>query len=167
MKFPALTDRCVCCGVPYYGLARYPFCDRCFSGRCRVCAARVRETILRPYNEPYNHPGRPRGAIGRPRGPLMPCGWGCSGEFTEHQMRAHFTTCPKRPVTSDGVAVQNKVLTKLKAKRGHPPGRRMPCGWGCGAHLTASEMRRHFTECRNRPAVRNLLRRHMSETPAP
>ena len=42
--------------------------------------------------------------------------------LTEHQMRAHFTICPKRPVPSDGVAEQKKVAKKSKAKRGHPPG---------------------------------------------
>jgi len=27
---------------------------------------------------------------------------------------------------------------------------RMPCGWGCGGALTASEMRTHFSTCRKR-----------------
>lgn len=27
----------------------------------------------------------------------------------------------------------------------------MPCGWGCGAELTAREMRKHFTECPLKP----------------
>ncbi len=27
----------------------------------------------------------------------------------------------------------------------------MPCGWKCGARLTCSEMRKHFTGCPNRP----------------
>jgi hypothetical protein len=27
----------------------------------------------------------------------------------------------------------------------------MPCGWGCGAQLTARLMRGHFTDCSNRP----------------
>jgi hypothetical protein len=27
----------------------------------------------------------------------------------------------------------------------------MPCGWKCGAELTAVEMREHFTNCPNRP----------------
>jgi hypothetical protein len=30
---------------------------------------------------------------------------------------------------------------------GRPPGKKMPCGWGCGAELTASEIRGHFTSC--------------------
>jgi hypothetical protein len=34
---------------------------------------------------------------------------------------------------------------------GRPPGPTMPCGWGCGAKLTATEMRPHFTECPKRP----------------
>lgn len=34
---------------------------------------------------------------------------------------------------------------------GRPSGPRMPCGWRCGAKLTASEMRRHFTDCPKRP----------------
>jgi hypothetical protein len=27
----------------------------------------------------------------------------------------------------------------------------MPCGWRCGAKLTAREMREHFTTCPKRP----------------
>ena len=54
----------MCCDVPYDGFARYPFCDRCFSGRCRRCASRVRESILSPFH-----------LIGRPRDPQMACGW--------------------------------------------------------------------------------------------
>ena len=27
---------------------------------------------------------------------------------------------------------------------------RMPCGWGCGANLTSTEMRGHFKRCPNR-----------------
>lgn len=27
----------------------------------------------------------------------------------------------------------------------------MPCGWGCGKSLTASEMSEHFTSCPSRP----------------
>jgi hypothetical protein len=42
------------------------------------------------------HPG------GRPRGPEMPCGWGCGANLTATQMREHFTTCPKRPQTPKG-----------------------------------------------------------------
>jgi len=37
---------------------------------------------------------------------------------------------------------------------GRSPGPRMPCGWDCGAKLTTSQMRRHFTECPLRPTVR-------------
>ncbi len=127
VKFYASTDRCVCCDVPYDGFARYPFCDRCFSGRCRRCVSRVRESILSPFH-----------LIGRPRGPQMACGWGCGACLTEHQMRTHFTICPKRPAISDhvrrasphraaGSGQTNKRLRRSKAKRAPPPGRRMPC----------------------------------------
>jgi hypothetical protein len=34
---------------------------------------------------------------GRPRGPLMPCGWKCGAKLTASEIREHFTTCPKRP----------------------------------------------------------------------
>lgn len=37
---------------------------------------------------------------------------------------------------------------------GRPPGITMPCGWGCGAHLTARQMRGHFTGCANRPELK-------------
>ena len=102
--------------------------------------------------------------IGRPRGPQMPCGWGCGAKLTGIQMRAHFTICPNRPAISDGVLQpaalvvadrglpdQNEPERRPGAKRGRPPGRRMPCGWLCGAELTASQMRTHFTRCSRRP----------------
>ena len=34
---------------------------------------------------------------------------------------------------------------------GRPRGTEMPCGWGCGARLTAREIRKHFTICPNKP----------------
>ncbi len=34
---------------------------------------------------------------------------------------------------------------------GRPSSPRMPCGWGCGAKLSATEMRGHFTRCPKRP----------------
>ena len=37
---------------------------------------------------------------------------------------------------------------------GRKPGPRMPCGWGCGAQLTAVEIREHFTSCPCRPSPR-------------
>ncbi len=36
---------------------------------------------------------------------------------------------------------------------GRPKGVTMPCGWGCGASLTAAAMRAHFTACAKRPAA--------------
>jgi hypothetical protein len=34
---------------------------------------------------------------------------------------------------------------------GRPRGVTMPCGWGCGANLTAREARPHFAKCPKRP----------------
>ena len=34
---------------------------------------------------------------------------------------------------------------------GRPRGVEMSCSWGCGARLTAAEMRAHFTRCPRRP----------------
>lgn len=31
------------------------------------------------------------------------------------------------------------------------PGVTMPCGWKCGARLTATQMRQHFTDCPKKP----------------
>jgi hypothetical protein len=43
----------------------------------------------------------------------------------------------------------------VKAKPKHPGGRprgvTMPCGWRCGAKLTARDIRAHFTACPKRP----------------
>lgn len=40
---------------------------------------------------------------------------------------------------------------------GRPKGITMPCGWGCGAALTASEMRKHFTDCAQKPPASKSL----------
>jgi hypothetical protein len=47
---------------------------------------------------------------GRPRGPRMKCGWGCGAQLTGRYMRAHFTTCPKRPEASDDVERRRGIL---------------------------------------------------------
>lgn len=39
---------------------------------------------------------------------------------------------------------------EAKSQGGRPRGKTMPCGWGCGASLSAREMRGHFTTCPNR-----------------
>ncbi len=73
----------------------------------------------------------------------MPCGWKCGAAFTGHEMRAHFSRCPKRAgVSSDA---------ERRSRRGRPVGHRMPCGWGCGLRVSASEMRTRFTDCLKRP----------------
>lgn len=175
MKKPSLsTGICICCGGVYYTAGpttRFPFCNRCFAGRCCKCAKAVRDAISRPVSKVN--------AGGRPPGPRMPCGWGCGAELTGQEMRPHFTRCPKWPTVSDlkrrrwPLEPTGLVLTQdqcgsaspntgyqgqkraqpneVKVKRGRPPGRRMACGWRCGTQLTASDMRKHFTECPKRP----------------
>jgi hypothetical protein len=41
---------------------------------------------------------------------------------------------------------------------GRSPGPRMRCGWECGAKLTTSEMRGHFTKCSMRPKILESIR---------
>ena len=41
---------------------------------------------------------------------------------------------------------------------GRPRGPRMPCGWNCGARLTAGELRKHFAGCPLRPIVQHASR---------
>lgn len=59
-------------------------------------------------------------------------------------------------VSSKSLKEQNARQAERRAKHagGRPPGVAMPCGWGCGKSLTASEMREHFTTCPSRPADR-------------
>ena len=114
-----------------------PFCQRCMSGRCRKCWSWVR--VRKSESDPTFN------LIGRPRGPQMPCGWGCGAKLGEHQMRAHFTKCPKRPLAI------SHVVRASRGKRGRSPGVRMLCGWRCRARLTASQMLTHFTNCPRRP----------------
>lgn len=53
--------------------------------------------------------------------------------------------------------MKRPVAKRRGPPKGHPPwgtrprGVEMPCGWGCGANLTAREMRNHFTTCPNKP----------------
>jgi hypothetical protein len=101
-------------------------------------------------NHAHHRRKSPKVKRGRPPRPLMKCGWGCGAQLTGRQMRAHFLICPKRPAACDHVDRRGR---NLNAKRGRPPGRRMLCGWRCGALLTASQMRIHFTKCSGRPWV--------------
>jgi hypothetical protein len=43
------------------------------------------------------------------------------------------------------------AASKTKHPGGRPAGPAMPCGWGCGANLTAVQIREHFTNCPRRP----------------
>lgn len=45
---------------------------------------------------------------------------------------------------------ESNMSAEPKKKGGRPPGRTMPCGWGCGATFTSVGMRKHFAECPNR-----------------
>jgi len=62
----------------------------------------------------------------------------------------------RRPSTSGGERGV-KPPTKRGAPKGHPGwggrprGVTMPCGWKCGAELTAALIRTHFKTCPKRP----------------
>ena len=58
------------------------------------------------------------------------------------------------PSVQEQINRHNQAIRDLKHAGGRPPGVAMPCGWGCGKSLTASEMREHFTTCPSRPAER-------------
>ena len=111
----------MCCDVPYDGFARYPFCDRCFSGRCRRCASRVRESILSPFH-----------LIGRPRGPQMACGWGCGACLTEHQMRTHLRSARKGPRARTMCAEPRRIGLRAVGRRTRD----------CGAQKQSADVRR-------------------------
>lgn len=46
---------------------------------------------------------------------------------------------------------QRRAAEQIHNRGGRPNGPTMPCGWRCGARLTATEMRPHFTDCPRRP----------------
>ena len=51
---------------------------------------------------------------------------------------------------------------------GRPRGVTMPCGWGCGKRLTASEIRAHFTSCpKNAWRRDNVLMRARAQAAPP
>ena len=135
-----LATVCLCCGgdvdtTHHVDRPPIPFCRRCGSGKCKKCWSWVRARRFE-QDPSFN-------LIGRPRGPRMPCGWKCGAAFTGHEMRAHFSRCPKRAAVSSDA--------ERRSRRGRPLGHRMPCGRGCGLRLSASEMRTHFTACLKRP----------------
>jgi hypothetical protein len=69
------------------------------------------------------------------------------------EVRRPMSVVPPRPGALSGMA---RRLTRREARRmaalrkthgagsGRPPGPKMPCGWKCGAKLTAAEMHGHF-----------------------
>ena len=131
----------MCCGADRQFKRRaLPFCTWCMSGSCRRCRSWVRVRISEVYPKAIN-------LIGRSRGPLMPCGWGCGAKLTNGQMRRHFTICPRRPTIQKTI----RRLPRKPNRGGRPQGPRMPCGWRCRAKLTATTMRRHFAQCPRRP----------------
>jgi len=44
-------------------------------------------------------------------------------------------------------------MSRARKTFGARKGPAMPCGWGCGALLSAREMRQHFARCPMRPGV--------------
>src|ERR1051326_8522191 len=139
---------CTCCGAHRHSIQHtdFPYCGRCFQGKCRKCARGIRVMIWRQHPELVN-------LIGRSPGPRMACGWQCGASVTASEMRSHFTDCPSRPTA---YATNSPSPTK-NDRGGRPAGARMPCGWMCGAHLTATEMRAHFARCRRRPKISGFV----------
>jgi hypothetical protein len=43
------------------------------------------------------------------------------------------------------------MAEKAPTRRGPKDGVTMPCGWGCGALLRATDVRRHWQDCPRRP----------------
>ena len=172
---PPNSGYCDCCLEriqPRRGkYADLPFCSRCMSGECRDCRVLKRvDKHLRNLELQEQANRRVARFVGRPQGPWMPCGWQCGAKLTNHGVRAHFAKCPKRPTaaesywtirqqaetnaggpSSKGMLTATAVENKPKPTRGRPSGPRMPCGWGCGASLRASDLRTHFVSCRKRP----------------
>ncbi|HLJ13619.1 MAG TPA: hypothetical protein VKV15_03925 [Bryobacteraceae bacterium] len=61
--------------------------------------------------KPKRGPGAPTGHPGwggRPRGITMPCGW-CGKALTASEMRAHFTSCAKRPEEAEAGSPKNSA----------------------------------------------------------
>ncbi len=57
-------------------------------------------------------------------------------EASLRDKRAHFASCPNRPAAVDlasSSVAASAMRHQLRGNRGGPPGRRLPCGWACGA----------------------------------
>jgi hypothetical protein len=50
-----------------------------------------------------------------------------------------------------------QVSSNHTKKSNSRPKLTMPCGWGCGAHLGAREIRYHFTDCPKRPTLQIVI----------
>jgi hypothetical protein len=139
---------CVCCGALYYGPVgtMHPFCDSMlFRPVSTVQEARSggdSRTGLRSRRTAANAEDAMR--------------WGCGDSLTGHQMRAHFTRCPNRPIELPKVNYLDRRRRNWKVKPRRPPGLRMLCGWRCDARLTARGIRAHFNNCTRRQWVRGL-----------
>ena len=90
----------------------------------------------------------------------MPVCW-CCGEDVDFAQRYR----PVLPFCSHCVSERcRKCRSSVRVRKfqqdptfnliGCPRGPRVRCGWGCGAQLTASRMRLHFTVCPKRPRAR-------------
>jgi hypothetical protein len=91
-----------------------------------------------PCNSPHANPSESPGDSSWARLREGNAGWGCGAQLIGRNMRAHFTMCSERPAASEHVDRRGR---NAQAKRGRPPGPRMPCGWGSSAEPTGHQMR--------------------------
>jgi hypothetical protein len=140
VRRPTTFRACICCGADQSEYHILPYCSRCVSGTCPKCRSRLLESESAP---------------------LEVCM--CCGEDRQFKYR-------KLPFCGrcvSGTCGRCRSWVRVKIWRLDPkainlisrsPGPRMLCGWGCGAKLTASQMRSHFTNCPRRPTVQETIR---------
>jgi hypothetical protein len=105
---------------------------RARSAPCPHCEEPLTPTWIRHESARARSLARKTFAAGPGRNPgvAMPCGW-CGELQTSAKLRAHWTTCHKKPAPVSGPVL-------------------MRCGW-CRAEQTVLGMRAHFTICPKRP----------------
>ena len=141
MRPSASAPVCICCGAGRQIECRsLPFCSGCLSGACQMCRDRLQKSESAPLQV------------------CLCCGMDRQFQYRRLPFCSRCVSGVCRRCRSQVRVSISEMDPKAINLMGGPPGPRMPCGWGCGAKLTTSQMRRHFTDCPRRPTILETMK---------